>query len=312
MNDPRDLYRIADEAPELRDGEAPVLVHALSGSIDAGHAGSLLARHLSEKLPTRRLLEFDIDLLLDYRSRRPVMTFAEGTWVEYEQPELVIDLVRDDDGVAMLLMHGLEPDLQWERFVSAVRSVIEEYGVELTIGVHGIPMGVPHTRPLTVTAHATRDELIEAYPNYFSRVQVPGSAAALLELRLGQEGRDALGFAVNVPHYLAQTEYPQAAAELVRQITNVSGMSLPIGDLEASGTQVRAEVDRQVAESEEVSAVVQALERQYDSFVEANGAAGAGAIEQVQSGLDELPSADELAAQFEAFLAGREDEPPAP
>ncbi|UFU05139.1 proteasome assembly chaperone family protein [Ruania halotolerans] len=308
MNHPRDLYRIVDDAPELHDGEAPVLVHALSGSIDAGHAGSLLARHLREKLPSRRLLEFDLDTLLDYRSRRPVMTFAEGTWVEYDKPELVVDLVRDDDGVPLLLMHGHEPDLQWEKFTRAVQTVIEDYGVELTIGVHGIPMGVPHTRPLTVTAHATRAELIESYPNYFSRVQVPGSAAALLELRLGQEGRDAMGFAVNVPHYLAQTEYPQAAAELVRQITKVSGMSLPVGDLEASGTQVRSEVDRQVAESEEVSAVVQALERQYDSFLEASGTDGAESIGQGQV-LDELPSADELAAQFEAFLAGREDGP---
>ncbi len=304
MSDPRELYRVVEDPPELYEDEAPVLLHAMQGSIDAGHAGSLVARHLADKLPSRRLLEFDIDALIDYRARRPAMTFDEGTWTEYDQPELVVDLVRDDDGAPLLLLHGLEPDVQWERFVRAVRTVVEDYRVGLTIGVHGIPMGVPHTRPLTVTAHATRGELIEAYPNYFSRVQVPGSAAALLELRLGQEGRDAMGFAVNVPHYLAQSEYPQAAAELVRHITRVSGMSLPVGDLEASGAQVRAEVDRQVAESEEVTAVVHALERQYDSFVEASDDETRQALGPA---MEELPSADELAAQFEAFLAGRED-----
>ena len=41
----------------------------------------------------------------------------------------------------------------------------------------------------------------------FGTVQVPASWSALLELRLGESGHDALGFAVHVPHYLAQAEF---------------------------------------------------------------------------------------------------------
>lgn len=305
MNDPRELYRWADDAPSPTEGEAPVLVHALQGSMDAGGAGRLLAEHLRTKLDSTRVLSFDMDVLLDYRSRRPAMTFANGAWTTYDEPELVLDLVRDDDGAPILLLHGLEPDLRWEAFVAAVQTVIEDFGVELTIGVHGIPMGVPHTRPMTVTAHATRPELIEEFPNYFSSVQVPASAAALLELRLGRRGRDAMGFAANVPHYLAQADYPQAAAELVRQVARAGDLSLPVGDLEAAGARVRGEIDRQVAESEEVTSVVAALERQFDAFRESAGGSGraVGATP-----VEELPSADELGAQFEAFLAGKDSD----
>jgi proteasome assembly chaperone (PAC2) family protein len=303
--DPRELYTRTSGGEGLREGEVPVLVHALQGSIDAGHAGRLVARHLTTKLSTERLLEFDVDALLDYRSRRPAMLFDAGAWQSYDDPELVVDLVRDDEGHPILLLHGLEPDLYWERFVAAVRTVIEDFGVETTIGVHGIPMGVPHTRPVTVTAHATRADLIAEHPNFFSAVQVPASASALLELRLGQEGRDAMGFAANVPHYLAQTEYPQAAAELVRQISRSTGLTLPLGDLEAEGAKIQVEIDRQVADSEEVSAVVHALEVQFDSFASANG------VDERASLLgrsEELPSADELGAQFEAFLAGQDQD----
>ncbi|HLS62818.1 MAG TPA: PAC2 family protein [Ruania sp.] len=306
MNDPRELYRWAEDAPAPDEGGVPVLVHALQGSMDAGNAGGLLAQHLTSKLPSTRVLSFDMDELLDYRSRRPAMTFKDGAWTSYDEPELVLDLVRDDDGAPLLLLHGLEPDLRWEQFVAAVQSVVEEFDVRLTIGVHGIPMGVPHTRPMTVTAHATRPELIEAHPNYFSTVQVPASAAALLELRLGRRGRDAMGFAANVPHYLAQADYPQAAAELVRQVARAGELSLPVGDLEAAGARVRGEIDRQVGESEEVTAVVAALERQFDQF-------SAAAEDQGRSlgptPLDELPSADELGAQLEAFLAGQDGDP---
>src|SRR5699024_6001676 len=230
----------------------------------------------------------------------------QGAWTSYDEPQLVLDLVRDDDGAPLLLLHGLEPDLKWERFVAAVQTIVEDFEVPLTIGVHGIPMGVPHTRPMTVTAHATRSELIEGFTNHFNAVQVPASAAALLELRLGRRGRDAMGFAANVPHYLAQADYPQAAAELVRQVARAGELSLPVGDLEAAGARVRGEIDRQVGESEEGTAVVAALERQFVQF-------SAAAEDQGRSlgptPLDELPSADELGAQLEAFLAGQDGDP---
>lgn len=299
MRNPADLYSGAGA-----DGRtATVLVHALSGSMDAGHAGRLVADHLTSTLPSERVATFDVDRLIDYRSRRPVMTYDGGAWVSYEAPSLVVDLVHDDEGVPLLLLHGPEPDLSWEAFVAAVRQIIDDFGVTTTIGVHGIPMGVPHTRPMTVTAHATRPELISEHPNFMGSLQVPGSAAALLELRLGEEGRDALGFAANVPHYLVQTDFPQAAAELVRQTARASGLTLPMGELEAEGVKVLAEIDRQVDGSDEVRAVVRALESQYDSFAADAERAGRAPL---LATTEELPSADELGAQIEAFLAGKD------
>ena len=35
------------------------------------------------------------------------------------------------------------------------------------VALHVIPMPVPHTCPLTLTAHATRFQLIESYPVYW-------------------------------------------------------------------------------------------------------------------------------------------------
>jgi hypothetical protein len=162
---------------------------------------------------------------------------------------------------------------------------------------------VPHTRPVTVTAHATRPELIADHPSFTGTLQVPGSVAALLELRLGEEGRDALGFAANVPHYLTQTEFPQAAAELIRQVSRSGGLSLPLGDLEADGVRVLAEIDRQISGSEDVTAVVRALESQFDSFTAEAERAGRAPL---LAPAEELPSADELGAQVEAFLAGKD------
>lgn len=298
MRNPADLYTRTGE-----DQKAGVLVHAMSGAIDAGHAGRLVTDHLLGALPHERVATFDVDTLVDYRTRRPVMTFEAGAWVDYDAPVIALDMLRDDEGVPLLLLHGPEPDLHWEAFVAAVRQLIEKFGVTTTIGVHGIPMGVPHTRPVTVTAHATRADLIADQPTFGGTLQVPSSVAALLELRLGHEGSDALGFAANVPHYLATTEFPQAAAELIRQAARAGGLSLPVGDLEADGVRVLAEIERQVEGSEEVGAVVRALEQQFDAY--AADAERAGRPPRLAP-TEELPSADELGAQVEAFLAGKD------
>lgn len=295
MHTPDDLYQL--EPAARTDEPVPVLVHTLQGMMDAGHAGALVANHLLQSLPSERLATFDADQLIDYRSRRPTMTFEATGWVGYDAPEIAIDLMRDVTGNPFLLLHGAEPDLQWERFTAAVVDLVERLGVRTTIGVHGIPMGVPHTRPTTVTAHATRPDLVSDHPAVFGTIQVPGSAGAHLEFRLGQQGHDALGFAANVPHYLTQTHYPQAAAELIRQIARRAGLALPVGELEAAGREVTAAIDRQVAESEEIGAVVHALEQQFDAFVRSDDRSS------LLAERSDMPTADELGAEFEAFLA---------
>jgi hypothetical protein len=166
---------------------------------------------------------------------------------------------------------------------------------------------VPHTRPLGVTAHGTRPEIAAGSRPIVDRLQVPGSAASLLELRLGEESRAAGGFAVHVPHYLAQAAYPAAAVALLECVTRASGLALPDEALRDAARHTDEEIARQVESSDEISELVQALERQYDAFVDASSAEGLLAEPGV-----EMPTAEELGAQFERFLAeqqGRSDTP---
>jgi predicted ATP-grasp superfamily ATP-dependent carboligase len=307
--DPRDLYTRPGDTAATTPSPGRVLLHALTGFIDAGQAGRLAAEHLLETLPHREVATFDVDVLLDYRSRRPPMVFDSDHWVSYDDPHLVLHEVTDAAGNPFLLLEGAEPDVQWERFITAVTGLVAELGVRLTIGLHGIPMGVPHSRPTTTTAHATRTELVAGREPWIGTVQVPGSVINLLELRLGQAGRDAMGFAVHVPHYLSQAEYPAAAVALLDSVAGVTDLVLPTTELRAAAERTRAEIDEQVAASPEVAGVVAALEQQYDSFVAARGETASGS--DLLAGRGAFPTADELGAELERFLAERAkgDEP---
>lgn len=293
-SDRGDLYEVDTAAPQL-DG-APLLWY-FDGFIDAGAAGRLVTEHLLEKLDHKVIATFDVDRLIDYRSRRPVMTFARDHWEKYDALELVVHLVSDAAGTPFLLLTGPEPDHEWDRFTAAVGDLSERLGAGLAVGFHGIPLGVPHTRPLGVTAHATRPELVDGDQPLPSQLQVPGSIMALLEFRFGEAGRDAAGFAAHIPHYLAQAAYPAGAVRLLESVTGLTGLSVPDDAIREAARRTDAEIDRQVQASTEVTEVVQALEQQYDAAVEADPQQG------MLVDPENMPTAEELGEQFERFLA---------
>jgi hypothetical protein len=292
--DPRDLYELEPDLPEL---DGPVLVQALDGFVDAGGAKRLAREHLLSSHGARLVATFDVDALLDYRARRPAMTFDEDHWADYADPQLAVHLLHDAEDTPFLLLAGPEPDVHWEAFTTAVRYLVDELGVRQTVGLNAIPMAVPHTRPLGIIAHATRPELVAGYERWVGTVQVPSSAGHLLEYRLGQAGHEAAGFAVAVPHYLAEAEYPAAAVSLLGSLAALSGLSFSTTALDEAAASVRLQVDETVRGSDEVRNVVEALERQYDAYL-----AGAGRSLLAEMG-GSLPTAEELGDELERFLA---------
>lgn len=291
------MYELEFPAPQLSssDGRGPVLVHALEGFSDAGHAIRLAAAHLKAALDTELVASFAIDELLDYRSRRPLMTFKTDHFTHSD--ELSLYALRDSIGTPFLLLAGLEPDLKWERFITAVRLLAERLGVRQTIGLGTVPMAVPHTRPITMTAHSNNRELISDFQPSISEIQVPGSASNLLEYRMAQHGHEVVGFTVHVPHYLTQTDYPAAAQALLEQVAKTGSLQLPLAVLAEAAAEVQAKIDEQVQASAEVAQVVAALERQYDAFIDAQE------NRSLLTRDEDLPSGDELGAEFERFLA---------
>src|SRR5690606_34328965 len=86
LRNPEDLYELDTDLPEMT---GPVLLHSLDGFVDAGSTGQLVREHLLEALEHRVIARFDVDSLIDYRARRPPMTFDRDHWASYEAPELV-------------------------------------------------------------------------------------------------------------------------------------------------------------------------------------------------------------------------------
>ncbi len=308
MLDPQELYSLTEDASDDPiDAHRPIMLEALTGVVDAGNAVSLAGEHLLTALDHRIIATFDVDQLLDYRSRRPTMILSEDHWESYTDPVLALYQLRDESDTPFLLLTGPEPDLQWKRFTAAVRGLVAQLGVRLTVGLNAVPMAVPHTRPATITAHGSSKGLVVGYEPWLRRLQVPGSAGHLLEYELGRDGRDAMGFAVHVPHYLAQTTYPAATEVLLTSVSKATGLMLPLDGLRSAAVAVQDEVNSQIVQGGEAAALVHALEEQYDAYQRGRRGPSLPTTDAEQK----LPTADELGEALERFLA-EQSEPGGP
>lgn len=294
MLDPRLLYTFDPTVWESLGAQRPVLIHTLDGYIDAGAVTHGVGAYLLEQCDHELLVEFDHDQLHDYRSRRPQMVFDADHWAGMTDYSLEIHRLVDAQGVPFLLLHGPEPDTQWNRMAAAVLGIAERLQVSAVIGVSGVPMAVPHTRPTLVTAHATRPELVSGNPVWIDRVQLPGSFSQVLEYKAGQAGLLGRGFVAHVPHYLAQASFPQAVAAVLDRVSEATDLVFPIEALTQRVVDNLESIAKETAEDADFPTIVAALEQQYDQLKEQGSAA--------------VPSADEIGAAVEQFLA--EQDPP--
>jgi hypothetical protein len=302
MTEPARYVHILDDVPELDAMEqGPVLVYSLDGFLDAGNAAALATQHLLDQSSGRVVASFDIDAFFDYRARRPPMTFSENRYEGYEAPRLVVRLNHDSLGEPYLLMTGPEPDTHWEAFALAVRAVVEKLRVRLAVSMGAVPMAVPHTRPVMLTNHATDPDLLIAENVWKGQIRVPASAQALVELRLGGWGHPAMGFVAHIPHYVAQLDYPAASATMLESVEVVTGLEWDLSAIEAAGQAKMVEIAAQVEDSAEVQEVVRGLEQQYDAFHRPT-VEDAEALPLAEE--RDLPTGEELGAEFERFLAG--------
>ena len=293
MIDPRLLYTFNPEVWSSLDGKRPVLIHLFEGYVDAAAVNRGLATHILAHCKHEVLAEFDHDQLHDYRSRRPQMVFDTNKWVSMSDFSLLLYKVLDAEGQPFLLLSGPEPDTQWRRMTQAVLGIAERLDSAMLLTGSGVPMAVPHTRPTLVTSHSTDPARASGNPLWIDRIQIPGSFSAALEYRGGHAGITGMGFVAHVPHYLAQSTFPQATAAVLRRMNEAAGLSIPLGELDDEAEQQLVTIQAEVQEDSEFPAVLAALEEQYDQLADSGRAA--------------VPTADEIGAAVEQFLAEQDD-----
>lgn len=298
-----DLLRI--DEPLETVGTGAVLVIALDGWTDAGNGGTLAADTLRDAFPPVLLGDFPSDALYDYRDRRPALPIDRGTLGELAWPQLTLELLTPPSGPPLLLLGGPEPDFAWRTIAADLVELTSRVGITRYVGLGSVPGPIPHTRPVQVICTSSDPAVLDRIGRPHEEVVVPASAQVALEAELRDAGLDTLGLWVRVPHYIAG-EYPEAARALLEQLSAYLGTPVNLGSFEEEIADNRTRLDVAARGSDEVRDHVEQLERLYDAEVEAERLATAADSRPRPAITEEqVPSAEDLAAEIERFLQGR-------
>jgi hypothetical protein len=274
------LYRLEEPLPPL---DAPVVIAAFDGWVDAGSAATTVLGILAED--ARVIARFDSDELFDYRSRRPTLEIHDGRLASLDWPEITLRAARFGSR-DVLILTGAEPDDRWHRLAADTVELLGRLDVGGWVSLGAIPAAVAHTRSVPILGTASRPGLLRggvtAGPT--GLLKVPAAALSMLEMAVAEAGIPATGYFAQVPHYVSGP-YALAALELMKVLEGHLDVALPRGDLVEESRQLRLRLDAATAADETTRAYVERLESMVDE--------------------SRQPAGDDLIADIERFLRDR-------
>lgn len=274
------LYHLDDPLPAL---EAPVVVAAFDGWVDAGSAATTALDVVGEGAPV--IGRFDPDQLFDYRARRPTLEIQDGRLTSLAWPEITVRAARFGSRDVVILS-GAEPDDRWRRFAADTVDLLRRLDVRQWISLGAIPAAVPHTRPAPILGTSSRTGLlrggVSAGPT--GLLKVPAAALSMLEMAATEAGIEAVGYFAQTPHYVTGS-YALASLELLKALELHLEVSLPRGELVEESRLLRLKLDAATAADETTRAYVERLEAMVDEARQ--------------------PAGDDLIADIERFLRER-------
>ncbi|MCS4484248.1 PAC2 family protein [Gleimia sp. 6138-11-ORH1] len=257
------LYEIENQLPE----KAPLLIVYFTGVTDAGLAGRIAIEQLYAALPSKTLVRFNLDELINYRHAEPGIYVENWMVAKMEEIELTLDLLHDDDGTPILLLTGQEPHLRWEAFSKAIADLATQMGVELAISFKGIPLPLPHTRQPVVHLYTSNEEVAKSQPKWEQGLYFPSSASHYLLYRLQQAGFEIIHFVSSVPIYLRDEPFHPAALALLTNISQLLNIKLPIGNLAEEGKVENYNVPELIAQAPNFTNLVETFETHHDEQI---------------------------------------------
>ena len=269
--------------------DRPVMLVGLEGWFDVAGAATHAVSAFTNDDSTLIVGSIDPDLFYDFTQQRPQVSIDDGLrHIIWPGNEFCVRRNPGHRDVVGLI--GVEPHLYWNTYVDAVITVAQALGCEAIVTVGSAAEAVPHTRTPTVTGSTANSELAGRLGLVAPSYQGITGIAGVLNAELEQRGIPSISLRVGIPHYLMNAEHPQAAAALVRHLSHVLDVptSIDLGDQIASWREAHDEI---IANDEQLSMYVRMLEAEFDRRAEA-----------------EIPSADDLGAEFEAFLDDLRDD----
>ena len=239
----------------------PIMVIAFAGWNDAGGASTWAIRSLIEKTIATEILTFDSEEFYDFSRERPTVHLdGESRFLSW--PKNTISLSNDG---SLLLMEGVEPQLNWQTFTQNILAEAQKYNVSMIITLGSLLAEVPHSRPVLIHGVSENTEINRTYGLQTSSYEGPTGIIGVINQLSTDAGIPNMSFWATVPNYVAGAESPKAALALIERLKTTLNLSLNTTDLEIASSAYERQINQIIEGDEDTSKYVDELEDSYDA-----------------------------------------------
>ena len=239
----------------------PIMVIAFAGWNDAGGASTWAIRSLIEKTIATEILTFDSEEFYDFSRERPTV-HLDGESRSLSWPKNTISLSNDG---SLLLMEGVEPQLNWQTFTQNILAEAQKYNVSMIITLGSLLAEVPHSRPVLIHGVSENTEINRTYGLQTSSYEGPTGIIGVINQLSTDAGIPNMSFWATVPNYVAGAESPKAALALIERLKTTLNLSLNTTDLEIASSAYERQINQIIEGDEDTSKYVDELEDNYDA-----------------------------------------------
>lgn len=270
---------------------APALVCAFKGWNDAGDAASTALQFIGTSLGATRFATIDPEEFFDFQATRPHVKLVDGLTRTIEWPEIELYEARVPRAPRdLVLLSGSEPSMRWRTFTRLVLELAEALGVQMIVSLGALLADVAHSRPISISGHASDPALVERLQLTPTSYEGPTGIVGVLQTACQEAAMPSASLWASVPHYIASAPNPKAALALVRKLERLVGVSVDASELESATLDYERQVNLAVQSDPDVQAFVERLERVAD---------------EEETDPTELPSGDKIASEFMRYLKQR-------
>ncbi|HIE16978.1 MAG TPA: PAC2 family protein, partial [Dehalococcoidia bacterium] len=167
----------------------------------------------------------------------------------------------------LVLLHGVEPQLHWHKFVSLILNLADQLNVHRIYTLGGLYDRVPHTKEPRISGVVNQRHLTRTLEEHQIEpivYQGPSSLHGLLLTDCADRGIQAISLWGHAPFYVRVETNPMVCYSLVKKLAELLGIDLDLEELEKAGEYLRDMLDQFLAQSKDLRAYVHKLEQEYE------------------------------------------------
>jgi proteasome assembly chaperone (PAC2) family protein len=290
---------------EIQDIDAlvlrrPVAVLGFGGWIDAGFAATGAVRYLVDQLDAQLIAELDPEAYYSFTDTRPRVQIQDNQRVpQWPRAEWFAARMHEDTEHDLVLFVAPEPNLRWRTFTNVMLDFLQRLNTEVIVSLGAVLAPIHHRARVSMRGRATTDALRAQLRKRRLRsgnYQGPTGITTVLLAAAHERGLPGYSLSASSPNYLANIPNPRVSAALLRTLADISGVQLPLAEIERDARALVEQVDQSLASQPELREAVERLADMADFSNEPEPPA------EPQGPPPELPSSAAVLRELEDFL----------